>query len=256
MKKFFKWTGIIVGILVIILITWGVIAHEPLPQGQDSPLADGLARRMLTAIDKPAWDSTAVIRWNFGGRHDFVWDRTRHLVEVSWNNKRVLLDPGSVRGIAYVDGEQLTGESATKLVRTAWDHFNNDSFWLNAPAKVFDPGVSRKVVIDPETQKTGLLVTYASGGTTPGDSYLWWLDDSGQPNAWQMWVQMIPVGGIRATWQNWTTLPSGARISTEHEMGQLTLKLSDIKSGQSLAEVGAPSDLFAPLLDGYPDAGR
>ena len=247
MKKFFKWAGIIVGILIIGSIIWGMIVHEPLPEGQNSPLADGLARRVLKAIDKPAWDTTAVIAWNFGGRHDFVWDRVRHLVEVAWNNKRVLLDPTTITGTAYVDGERLHDEAARKLVRTAWDHFNNDSFWLNAPAKVFDPGTERRLVIDPETEKTGLLVTYRSGGTTPGDSYLWWLDDSGLPHAWQMWVGMLPIGGIRASWDNWITLPSGARLSTEHQMGGLTLKISNIRSGKTLSDIGVATTLFQDM---------
>ena len=244
MKKFFQWAGIIVAIIVIGLIVWGFIQHEPVPVGKKSPQTDGIVRRMHQAINKAAWDTTAVVAWSFGGRHDFVWDKKNHLVEVTWGNKRVLLNPNKISGRAFVKGEEITGSDAKELIQTAWSHFANDSFWLNAPAKVYDPGTERSLVIDPETERSGLLVNYTSGGVTPGDTYLWWLDENGLPEEWQMWVKIIPIGGIRSSWENWQRLASGALIATEHKLGGFTIRIENLRSAGSLAELGVDEKLF------------
>lgn len=54
-----------------------------------------------------------------------------------------------------------------------------------APYKVFDKGVER-TLIKTKNNKDVLLVTYTSGGSTPGDSYLWLLDDNEKPNAFKI----------------------------------------------------------------------
>ena len=83
-------------------------------------------------------------------------------------------------------------EGATpEIIQTAQHFFNNDSFWLVAPYKVFEQGVERRIV-DYDGKKP-LLVTYTSGGSTPGDSYLWILDENGFPTSYKMWVSLIPL---------------------------------------------------------------
>jgi hypothetical protein len=60
---------------------------------------------------------------------------------------------------------KLTGSDKTDAIKTANDYFNND-FWLIAPFKLRDPGTSRSIVMQDE--KEALMVTYTSGGSTPG----------------------------------------------------------------------------------------
>jgi hypothetical protein len=40
------------------------------------------------------------------------------------------------------------------------------------------------------------LLIYASGGSTPGDSYMFRRPKL-QAKAWRMWVSIIPVGGLK-----------------------------------------------------------
>ena len=69
----------------------------------------------------------------------------------------------------------IKDEQLDVLRGKAYSFFCNDSFWMIAPFKAFDEGVTRTIVMSKEGNQN-LLVSYASGGVTPGDSYLWILD--------------------------------------------------------------------------------
>jgi hypothetical protein len=234
--------GILVSLVLIITIA-GFAMHKSLPAAETGAEADALARKMLDAINKEAWDNTAYVRWSFQGGHDYVWNKKRGLIEVKWKNKRVILYSDGKLAKAWQDGEELGKKEAEKLRSSAWAYFCNDSFWLNAPAKVFDPGTTRGIV----TQKDGkdaLLVTYNSGGVTPGDAYLWLLDEKGLPVAWRMWVKIIPIGGIKVSWENWQTLPTGAKLASTHDAGIAKFTLDGIKGGNRLEDIGLTEDPF------------
>ena len=248
MLKIIKWIGIIVVALLVIVgvLLWS--NHEPLPEGESGPKAEALAQKMVGAINKPAWDSIRYVQWNFMGKHHFLWDKERHLVEVKWNNNRVLLNVEKVDGRAWIEGVEQTGASKESLIDKAWAVFINDSFWLNAPAMVFNPGTIRKYV-PLENGQDGLLVTYTTGGKTPGDSYLWILNNEGLPLAYKLWVKIIPIGGVKFTWENWKTLDGGAKIAQYHDLGWFGITLSDIKTADTLRELGIQETLFQPILE-------
>jgi hypothetical protein len=84
-------------------------------------------------------------------------------------------------------------------------------------------------LVKTENNKNAHLVTYTSGGTTPGDSYLWQFDDNGKPISYQMWVDILPINGLEATWENWIVTESGAQLPTFHKLVFLGLELTDIK---------------------------
>ncbi|MEM8524544.1 MAG: hypothetical protein AAGG68_07865 [Bacteroidota bacterium] len=235
MLKVLKWIGIVLGILVIAGFIFFKIASEPKPTGEQGGAADALAEKMLTAINKPAWDSTRYVQWTFAGMHDFFWDKEQNLVEVKWGENRVLLNPDELTGKAWKKGEMVSNPD--KMVKRAWSFFANDGFWLNAPAKAFDTGTERSLVTL-ENGEEALMITYTSGGVTPGDSYLWLLDENGLPKSFKMWVQLPLPGGIESTWENWTTLPTGAKIATTHDTKGFEVKITNLKAGQTLEEMG------------------
>ncbi|MEM6316456.1 MAG: hypothetical protein AAF960_02240 [Bacteroidota bacterium] len=246
-----KW---ILGIILVLAIVAGVglfifvkVKSEPRPQGIKGPEAEALAQKVLAAIDKPAWDTTGVIQWTFPGGHDFLWDKDRNLVKVNWEDYEVLVTLDETTGRAWKGGQEVTGEAGDKLVKEAWGYFCNDSFWLNAPAKVFDKGTERSVVTMPEGNEA-LMVTYQSGGVTPGDSYLWILDDNGLPASYKMWVSIIPIGGMEFTWEDYTTVSTGAKIATQHNSDYLPIKITNIKATTDLAAFGLSKDPFQPIL--------
>ncbi|MGB0930040.1 MAG: hypothetical protein ACPGVB_04650 [Chitinophagales bacterium] len=249
--KKFKWLkriGIFLGILVAAIGILFVVSNESLPQGKTGSEADALAQKVLTAINKTAWDNTGAITWNFAGRHDFVWDKKRHFTEVKWEDNRVLINLHEpIKGIAYKAGTAIVDKSENdKLVQEAWSYWANDSFWLNAPAKVFDAGTGRSIV-KLDDGSDGLMITYSSGGVTPGDSYLWILDKDGLPKSYKMWVQIIPIGGAEATWTEWKTLSTGAKISTSHKLGPIDIAVTNLKGATTLSELVEGEDMFAEL---------
>ena len=117
---------------------------------------------------------------------------------------------------------------AEELITKATNYFNNDSFWLVAPYKIFDKGTERRL-ITLKNGKKALLVSYTTGGTTPGDSYLWHLDENGKPKSFQMWVDILPINGLTATWSDWVTTESGAQLPNFHKFGVFRLEISHIK---------------------------
>ncbi len=243
MKLLLKILGGLFLLLVIAAIAIRLFVHEAEPVSTPSSAADVLTEKMFKAIDKPAWDSTAIISWNFGGRNKHLWDKTRHLGQVEWGSNKVLLNIQDITGKAFENGTEVTGEAAQALIKTAWDHFNNDSFWLNAPAKAMDGGTVRSIVKLGDGRE-GLKVQYTSGGTTPGDSYVWILDESGLPTSYKMWVKVIPVGGLEFGWSDYTTLYSGAKISQMHKSNIFDLPITEIKAGKTFADVGLSADPF------------
>lgn len=229
MKKTLRLIGLVFLILIVALFAFYMVKNESLPEGTASTEADALAQKMMQAMNKAAWDSTKSVSWTFRGEHDYEWNRVDHTVVVTWGDYRVLLNPAEQSGEVYLNNELLREEKAAPYVKQAWDFFNNDSFWLAAPFKAFDPGTERRIV-ECADGREGLMVTYTSGGTTPGDSYVWILGDDFRPVACKMWVDIIPIGGIEFTWEDYTTLPGGAMVARQHKaLGLLNVDLSEIK---------------------------
>ncbi len=230
MKKFFKISsGILaLGILAIIILLW--VKHEPLPKGQGGPEAEALAQQMLSTLNYQAFEKTRYLEWSYrNGANQFLWDKKMGKVEVQWDDYTANLDLVHLQNsTVYENGKAIPSGKSKKLIQRALKHFNNDSFWLVAPYKIFDKGTQRSLVnLEDGTQ--GLLVTYTSGGTTPGDSYLWLLNENGFPNAYKMWVEIIPVGGLEASWDDWIISESGAFLPKSHQLGPVTLDMGNVK---------------------------
>ncbi len=209
------------------------------------PRADSLAQRIMTATNYDAWQQTAVVGWTFAGKNKHIWDRQRKYSRVEWSNTVVLFDHTTKQGKAWKNGKAVEGEELTGLIEKAWGMWANDSFWLNPFEKLYDEGTERAYVRT-EDGKDALLITYTTGGNTPGDSYLWITDETGLPIAVRMWVSIIPIKGIGFSWENWKTLDTGAKVAGLHSLGILDLKLTGIKAATSM-EAFAEEDPFEIL---------
>lgn len=244
-KKVLKFSLFsIVALLGLAIITM-VSCSEKLPSTVLEDNADALTKKMLQAVNKDAWDELNYVQWSFIGKHHYVWDKKNNFVEVKWGDVQVLLDTKKVDGVVFKNGKKVD-DKKSKYIKKAWSFFCNDSWWLNAPVKAMDLGVSRSVVELKDGRK-GLKVSYESGGVTPGDSYVWILDEENKPSSYKMWVSIIPIGGLESTWDDWITLKGGARVATSHKSKGLTIHSTNVKGGDSLSELGKNENLFDEL---------
>lgn len=243
-----KWALGVLVVLALALLVAALIAHEPRPEGTEDAEAETLAASFERMANVEAWERTGAVRFGFGG-YEHLWDRERGYARVRWDDVEVLLHAYRPEGRAYRAGREVHGGAARELVEQAHARFINDTFWLNPLSKLRDEGVTRSTVtLDDGTH--ALLVSYASGGVTPGDAYLWIPDDTGVPRAWRMWVSILPIGGLEVSWERWVTLETGARIATRHEgpLG-LTVEITGLEGAATLEDLVEGEDPFAPLVE-------
>ncbi len=231
-----KITKIIAGTIVFLTLPTFLLFcviylkyDEELPIGIKGEQAEALANKMLLALDYEAYKNTDYIEWTFKKRHHYKWKKNEQTCEVYWKNYKVKLNFKSPeKSTSHHKDIEVHKEQSKQLIEKATKFFNNDSFWLVAPYKIFDKGTQRSTVTL-ENGIKALLVTYTSGGTTPGDSYLWHLDANDKPTSFQMWVDILPIDGLEATWNDWTITESGAQLPTFHKLMVLGLEITDIK---------------------------
>ncbi len=231
--------------LIAIIVTFAIVIwviDQPKPEGKIGPEADQLARKMELATNKAAWDSIRYIKWTFKGIHTFIWDKANALVLVKSKDAEVVINTQNREGLVLNKEE---GANDQELIEKAYAYFANDSFWLVAHYKAFDPGTTRAIVNTEEGD--ALLVFYSSGGVTPGDSYLWYLDETGKPYKWEMWVQMIPVGGLSFSWENWKTIDGGAMLPQMHK-GPTTIEISNVESATNVEALNNGINPFEEML--------
>ena len=246
MKKFLKIIGLLITVTILATVLYCFAKNESLPSGTPGKEADELAKKMMSAINKSAFDSTEILKWSFRDKHHYVWRKQEGLVDVSWDSILVTVNLN--------DYSKSIGESP-KLIENAINFFNNDSFWLVAPYKVFDDGVERSIVkVD---NKDALLIKYTSGGTTPGDSYLWILDENYVPVSFKMWTQIIPIGGVSATWNDFITSGSGIKLPTSHTLSLFGIKIDmgEVKAYNPNADKLAHNMLKAIKHEAYKNTG-
>ncbi len=206
---------------------------------------DQLTLQMLNTLGIKAWDSLQYLKWTFRGQHHYVWDKVNNQAEIKWEDVRVVLDLNTLDAKAWRNDVPVSDEERSKLKDTAWGYWCNDSFWMFAPFKAFDPGTTRSIVEDVEYGKYGLLVSYESGGVTPGDAYLWHLDENYRPVGYKMWVKIIPVGGLYFSWEDWKTVAGGIQLATLHKSSMLSLEMENVMAGNDFNEIGLAQDPFS-----------
>lgn len=230
MKKLLKWIGIMFVLLIMGVILFAWIKSEPLPKGKTGAEADALAQKMLAALNNEAYQQTRYLEWSFRGNKNYYrWDKELGFCHIRWDDYKVVLNLNNPeKSEATKSHKPLEKKEEKAIIEKALAFFNNDSFWLVAPYKVFDKG-SERAVVTLENGKNGLLVTYGEGGSTPGDSYLWLLEDNNFPNAFKMWVGVIPIGGIEASWDKWLVTESGAFLPESHEFGPMDFDMGEVR---------------------------
>lgn len=228
------------GVLLALVVARVALA-EPRPVGAPGPEAEALADRIEAAVGQEAWARTGAVRFVVFG-HDYLWDRERNLVRYEDGRGVVLTEGWRPMGRAFRDGVEVGGRWKDRRVRHAYAMFVNDAFWVFAPTKLRDEGAERALV-GPDR----LLVTYGSGGVTPGDAYLWEVGPDGLPVAFRLWVKVLPLPGLRAEWSDWVTLETGVKVARRRSGGPFGIVVSGLAAAEHLADLAPGEDPFAPM---------
>jgi hypothetical protein len=206
---------------LVLVIQW---FSKPLPESITGPEADRLARDVQEALNITGYEALGEIQFSFRDHH-YLWNKTEERALVSWEDHQVDLILSEIENSKIIQGGK--DSNRTDLIEKAKAYFYNDSYWLVAPFKFFDPGVVRSLV-ETDNGSKALLITHTSGGVTPGDSYLWYFDENLIPTHFELWVSIIPIKGVSATWSSWVS-KQDVLFSTFHKLGPLEITIGDLK---------------------------
>jgi len=232
-KLLFKIAVILIGLVIILFFAIYITYNTPLPKGKLGKDADLLAFNITKNLGYEAYQNTDFISWK-AKNVTYIWNKKEKEVTIKWADNHIIYNQNSPHKSIVHTPENISIQKKQKLIYTAEDKFNNDSFWLVAPYKFFDQGVERRYIKPTKNENASLLITYKSGGSTPGDSYQWFVDESFTPTHYKMWAEIIPINGLPATWSDWKKTETGAIIAHEKKvLGKITLPISQIKTWNS-----------------------
>ena len=173
--------------------TEALVAGEPAEVAPPAleTYADTLAMRIFEASGGPAaWHSVPYLRFNFvvarGGERQrsvqHFWDRRTGNYRVEQRGPGgapyvALFNVNTQEGRAYWQGDTLDAVTNSQQMEEAYRRFINDTYWLLAPFKLFDPGVNRAYAPDSSDEATEALhLSFGDVGLTPGDQYWLFVD--------------------------------------------------------------------------------
>lgn len=206
--------------------------------------ADSLALQAFEAFGGPeAWAALPYLRFDFGAGNDstrrvsarHLWNRRTgdYRVEMPAGEDTTyvaLFNVGTQEGTVYLDGAPVDSTRQAELLQRAYRRFINDTYWLLAPTKLFDPGVTRSYV--PDSSGPGAEVVHLAFegvGLTPGDQYWIHVDPAtGRVNRWDYHLQgMAPEEPARSfAWVDYQTFetPAGpVHLATRKTNGGFSL---------------------------------
>jgi hypothetical protein len=208
----------------------------PLPGAAESePAAVAIAERALESLGgSDAWRATRFLRFDWaverGGeqvvRRAHFWDKWTgdYRLEAPTGEGEtfvVAMNIGSREGRAWVGGVELEGEALAKRLEEAFGAWTNDTYWLLAPYKLLDPGVSLKLAgQESEGGKTWdrLELGFDGVGLTPKDRYWMWVNrDTGLVDRWDYVLKGGDEPPTSWSWEGWADhgsikLPNDHRV--------------------------------------------
>ncbi len=213
------------------------------PKGEPGEAAEKMTQRMLAAADFEKWKATSAVSFVFREDDRVFWDKKRRLIEVQFKKNLVQFSEVSGKSLCF-EGERRLFDECGELTAAAVKRFYNHTYWLNPAFHIDTPNAVRAIA---ETDK--LLVSFKSGGSTPGDTYLFTVDNEGKLSEMRMWVSTLPLKGARATFSNYQTSATGVRIALDHKVASLaSVNLSELQMYAAYPEAGKP-DRFQGLLE-------
>lgn len=146
-------------------------------EGMD-PKAVAVADRVMEALGgREAWDRTRYISWNFFGVRRHYWDKWTGDLRIEKDSLIILTNVHTKIGQARKGQTPVDDlDELAQLMKTSYEWWINDSYWMFMPYKLRDPGVKLayggEKTLDDGTPVEMLVLTFDDGtGLTPGNKY-------------------------------------------------------------------------------------
>lgn len=154
-----------------------------------------------------------------------LWDRYTgdYRYEAKTPDKQqlvVLFNINNQKGDSYIDGKPATDSLNQVYLKEAHQAFINDSYWLVAPAKLEDEGVTTREE-SPEVingKSCGVLhINFKNVGLTPGDQYWLYVDpDNGQIVRWKFLLEGQKEESA-FNWSGYKDIGGGLKLSVQKQ---------------------------------------
>jgi hypothetical protein len=201
------WSLVVVaGVLVFSSAGWAESGGGDV--GASEAGADELARSVVETAGQPreatkvAFSFVVEVDGEEKVRRRHVWWPSKQKLQVDAGETEVELrnlDAFELSKMAESPGrfegkwEKVAPDVSASQAAKAWGWFVNDSYWLFAPSKLFDPGVHRSV-----DDQGRLVLTFDGVGLTPGDRYVLSVDtDRGVVTRWSYELESGRSGSFR-----------------------------------------------------------
>jgi len=221
--------------MTVLLLLLAAACAPAFAQERDEK-ADALGKELIASLGgEKGWDKGRQLRFDFVveregkviARFSHAWDRYTGDYRLSGTDKTgapyvVYFNVNTKEGQQFVNGKPGEAEGREAALKGAYGRFINDSYWLLAPWKVFDPGVHRAYDGEkPCPEGTGggtcdvLKLSFDNVGMTPKDIYWLWITREGRHMvAWQYLLNGAQEEPTTALWKDWRPF-SGMMISLE-----------------------------------------
>jgi hypothetical protein len=169
---------------------------------------------------KKHWESLRGIRWTFGNsvgdtvkssrRHS--WDKQTGWHRVSGKNRAgqafvVIENLNDGKGMAWMEGNRIEGDSLAKLLTFAKRTWTNDTYWFLMPYKLRDPGVTLKYAGEAKEGDRAydkIALSFGNVGQTPGDHYWVYVNRANhRVEKWEYVLQETEPPPKTWTWDDW-----------------------------------------------------
>jgi len=214
-----------------------LLSSASAPAAERDAKADKIGKEMIDALGgQSAWEKARELKFDFvvqnegkvAGRRSHAWDRYTGDYRMTGTDPSgapysVYFNVNTKQGKAYVNGKPVEGEEADKLLKGAYARYINDTYWLLAPWKVFDPGVTLTWEGEKPCPAGGTcdVVKLSFGenvGMTPKDVYWLWVTRDGRKMVqWQYILKGADEPPTTVQWNNWQTV-GGMALSMEKPM--------------------------------------
>jgi hypothetical protein len=198
--------------------------------------ADAVGKELIAAMGgEKAWAKARQFQFDFVVERDgkkaasrsHAWDRYTGDYRVSGTDKTgapftVYFNANTKDGKAFVNRKPAEGVEQAALLKSAYGMFINDTYWLLAPWKIFDPGVHLAYAGEKPCPDGGvcdvLKLSFEDVGLTPRDVYWLYVTRDGRKMVqWQFVLNGSSDPPTTVAWKDWRPF-GGILLATEKPM--------------------------------------